>query len=99
MVRVSVPADLVAAAEQLALVRQQKQAAFDAGNLDSAAALRDREKQLRADKQRLEDQLDYGTDIQAVIAENHRVHRELGRLRDLLRQHGIEPDGGTAQSA
>ena len=98
-VRVSVPADLVAAAEQLALVRQQKQAAFDAGNLDSAAALRDREKQLRADKQRLEDQLDYGTDIQAVIAENHRVHRELGRLRDLLRQHGIEPDDGTAQSA
>ena len=95
----SVPADLVAAAEQLALVRQQKQAAFDAGNLDSAAALRDREKQLRADKQRLEDQLDYGTDIQAVIAENHRVHRELGRLRDLLRQHGIEPDDGTAQSA
>ena len=99
VVRVSVPADLVATAEQLTLVRQQKQAAFDAGNLDSAAALRDREKQLRADKQRLEDQLDYGTDIQAVIAENHRVHRELGRLRDLLRQHGIEPDDGTAQSA
>ena len=99
VVRVSVPADLVATAEQLTLVRQQKQAAFDAGNLDSAAALRDREKQLRADKQRLEDHLDHGTDIQAVIAENHRVHRELGRLRDLLRQHGIEPDGGTARSA
>jgi len=99
MVRMSVPADLVATAEQLTLVRRQKQAAFDAGNLDSAAALRDRERQLRADKQRLEDQLDYGTDIQAVIAENHRVHLELGRLRDLLRQHGIEPDGGTAQSA
>jgi hypothetical protein len=99
MVRVSVPADLVATAEQLSLVRRQKQAAFDAGNLDSATELRDREKQLRADKRRLEDQLDYGTDIQTVIAENQRVHLELDRLRGLLRQHGIEPDGGTAQSA
>lgn len=25
--------------------------------------------------------------------------RELDRLRDLLRQHGIEPDGGTAKTA
>ncbi len=99
MVRVCVPADLVATAERLALVRRQKQAAFDAGNLDSAAELRDREKQLRADKRRLEDQLTSGMDVQAVIAENQRVYLELGRLRDLLRRHGIEPDGGTAQSA
>ena len=99
VVRVCVPADLVAVAEQLTVARRQKQAAFDAGNLDQAAALRDREKQLRADKRRLEDQLTSGMDVQAVIAENQRVHRELGRLRDLLRQHGIEPDGGTAQSA
>ena len=99
MVRVAVPVDLVATAEQLTLVRRQKQAAFDAGNLDQAAELRDREKQLRASKRRLEDQLTSGTDVQAVIAENQRVHRELDRLRGLLRQHGIEPDGGTAQSA
>lgn len=99
MVRVAVPADLVATAEQLADVRRLKQAAFDAGKLDRAAELRDREKQLRADRRRLEDQLTSGMDMQAVIAENQRVHRELGRLRDLLRRHGIEPDGGTAQSA
>jgi hypothetical protein len=99
MVRVAVPAELVATAEQLTLVRRQKQAAFDAGNLDSAAELRDREKQLRAGKRRLEDQLTSGMDMQAVIAENQRVYLELGRLRDLLRQHGIEPDGGTARSA
>jgi hypothetical protein len=99
MVRVAVPVDLVATAEQLTLVRRQKQAAFDAGSLDRAAELRDREKQLRASKRRLEDQLTCGMDVQAVIAENQRVHRELDRLRDLLRQHGIEPDGGTAQSA
>jgi hypothetical protein len=99
LVRVGVPADLVATAEQLSLVRRQKQAAFDAGNLDSAAELRDREKQLRADKRRLEDELTSGMDLEAVIAENQRVYLELGRLRDLLRQHGIEPDGSTAQSA
>ena len=99
MVRVCVPADLVATVEQLTLVRRQKQAAFDAGNLDSAGELRDREKQLRADKRRLEDQLTSGMDMQAVIAENQRVHLELHRLRDLLRQHGIEPDSGSARPA
>jgi hypothetical protein len=99
LVRVCVPADLVATAEQLALVRRQKQAAFEAGDLDSAAELRDQEKQLRASKRWLEDQLTSGMDVQAVIAENQRVYLELDRLRDLLRQHGIEPDGGTAQSA
>ena len=40
-----------------------------------------------------------GADVQAVIAENQRVHRELDRLRRLLRQHGIEPDDGTARTA
>jgi hypothetical protein len=38
-------------------------------------------------------------DVQAVIADNQRLHRELDRLRDLLRQHGIEPDDGTARTA
>jgi prophage maintenance system killer protein len=99
LVRVSVPADLVEAAERLAEVRQQKQAAFDAGDLDRAAALRDQEKQLLADKLRLERQLEAGVDVQAVIAENQRVHRELERLRELLRQHGIEPNGGNARTA
>ncbi len=92
-------ADFVDAAEQLTQVRRQKEAAFDAGDLDSAAALRDRERQLLADKLRLENQLTVGVAGQAVIAENQRLHRELDRLRDLLRQHGIEPDGGTARTA
>jgi len=99
LVRVSVPADLVVAAERLAQVRQQKQAAFDAGDLERAAALRDQEKQLLADKLRLERQLEAGVDVEAVIAENQRVHRELERLRELLRQHGIEPNGGNARTA
>jgi prophage maintenance system killer protein len=91
--------DLVRAAEQLTQVRQQKEAAFDAGDLDGAAALRDRERRLLADKIRLEQQLTVGISGQALIAENQRLHRELDRLRDLLRQHGIEPSGGTARTA
>jgi hypothetical protein len=98
-VQVNVPAGLIAAAEQLAEVREAKQAAFDEGRLDAAAALRDREKQLRAEKLRLEHQLTAGMDVEALVAENQWAHREVDRLRDLLRRHGIEPDAGTAQSA
>ncbi|MGH3152862.1 MAG: Clp protease N-terminal domain-containing protein [Streptosporangiaceae bacterium] len=91
--------DLADAAEQLSRVRQQKEAAFGAGDLDAAAALRDRERQLLADKQLLENQLTADPGPRAIIAENRRLHRELDRLRDLLRRHGIEPDGGTARTA
>jgi prophage maintenance system killer protein len=91
--------DLADAAEQLSQVRQQKEAAFGAGDLHAAAVLRDRGRQLLADKQRLENQLTAGSGSRAIIAENQRLHRELDRLRDLLRQHGIEPDDGTARTA
>jgi len=57
------------------------------------------EAQLRAEKLRLEQEWAASVDVRAVIAENQRVHRELDRLRGLLRQHGIEPDGGTARTA
>ena len=99
LVRLPVPPGLADVTEQLRQVQRQKTAAFEAGDLDSSAALRAREKQLRAEKLRLEAEWAAGADVQAVIAENQRVHRELDRLRDLLRRHGIEPDGGTAQTA
>jgi ATP-dependent Clp protease ATP-binding subunit ClpC len=99
LVRLPVPAGLADATEQLDQVRRQRKAAFDAGDLEGAAALRDREKQLRAEKLRLEQEWAAGVDVRAVITENQRVHRELDRLRALLRQHGIEPDGGTARTA
>jgi hypothetical protein len=92
-------ADLAAAAEQLAQLRRHKEAAFDAGDLDAAAALRDRERQLLAGQLRLEQQLTAGAGGQAIIAENQRLLREVEHLRHLLRQHGIEPDGGTARTA
>ena len=94
-----VPADLARATEQLAQLRQQKHAALDAGDLAAAAALRDRERKLLADTLRLEHRWTAGLDVQAIIADNQWLRRELDRLRDLLRQHGIEPDGGTARTA
>jgi hypothetical protein len=37
--------------------------------------------------------------LRAVRAENQQLRRELDRLRGVLRDHGIDPDGGTAQPA
>src|SRR6266487_3992717 len=99
LVRMAVPVDLVDAAEQLAEVRRQKEAAIEAGDFDTAAALRDREQRLLADQARREREWTAGVDVQAVIAENQRVYRELERLHELLRQHGIEPNGGTPRTA
>jgi prophage maintenance system killer protein len=99
LVRVAIPAGLADAVEQLAQVRRQRKAALDAEDLETAAALRDREDQLRAGQLRLEQQWAAGIDVQAVVAENQRVHRELDRMRGLLREHGIEPDDGTARTA
>jgi prophage maintenance system killer protein len=99
LVRMAMPAELVEAAERLDEVRQRKRAAFAAGDLDQAAALREAESQLLADKLRLERQLTAGADFRTVLAENERMHREIDHLRDLLRQHGIDPDNGAAKSA
>jgi hypothetical protein len=99
LVGVQLLTDMADAAEQLNQVRQDKEAAFSAGDLDAAATLRDRERQLLADKQRLENQLTAGPGGRAVLAENQRLHRELDRLQDLLRRHGIEPEGGAARTA
>ena len=91
--------DLVNAAEQLDQVRREKEAAFAAGDLESASALRDQEGRLLAVKLRLENQLAAGLAGQPLIAENERLRRELERLRVLLREHGIEPDDGSARTA
>ncbi len=37
--------------------------------------------------------------LDALVEENQRLHQQVERLLGLLRQHGIEPDGGTSQSA
>ncbi len=101
--RQAIPAELADTAEQLDQVRARKEAALDAEDFEAARALRDRERELLADKRRLERQMEAGSETPdiflAVLTENQQLRRELDRLRGVLRDHGIEPDDGTAQPA
>jgi ATP-dependent Clp protease ATP-binding subunit ClpA len=100
MVRLPVPAGLTDALEQFPQVRRQKTAAVEAQDFEGAAALREREEQLRAEILRLAREWGAGAEVPAVIAEEDpQVRRELDRLRDVARRHGIDPDGGTARTA
>jgi ATP-dependent Clp protease ATP-binding subunit ClpC len=98
LVRMTLPEDLRELDEQIVQVRRQKEAAIQANDVEGAAALRDRERQLLADRTRREQEWMADVDVGAVIDENQRLHREVERLQGLLRQHGIDPNGGTAQS-
>jgi ATP-dependent Clp protease ATP-binding subunit ClpA len=105
-VRPGVPEELREAEEQLAQVREQKVAAIEAQDFDRAGALRDQELQLLERLAEWEGEWRAGVDVAEVVRENRRLHAEVQRLhrevqglRELLRQHGIEPDGGTTQTA
>jgi ATP-dependent Clp protease ATP-binding subunit ClpC len=99
LVRMTVPEELRQAEEELAQVRRDKEAAIDAEDFERAAALRDAERELLARRAERERAWTAGVDLAAVIQENQRLHREVERLRQLLHRHGIEPDGGTEQTA
>jgi ATP-dependent Clp protease ATP-binding subunit ClpC len=99
LVRMTVPDDLREAEEQLARLRQQKQQAIDADDFEKAAALRDAERQLLTRLTKREQEWTAGVDLAAVIQENHNLQSEVERLRELLHRHGIEPNGGTAETA
>jgi ATP-dependent Clp protease ATP-binding subunit ClpC len=99
LVRMTVPDDLREAEEQLTQVRREKEAAIDAEDFERAAGLRDQERQLRTRVAERERAWTAEVDLEAVVQENQRLHREVEHLRELLRRHGIEPDGGTTQTA
>lgn len=100
MVRLPVPAGLADVLEQLPRVRRQKAAAVEAKDFEGAAALREREERLRAEILRLVREWQAGAEVPAVIAEEDpQARRELDRLREVARQHGINPDGGAARTA
>jgi ATP-dependent Clp protease ATP-binding subunit ClpC len=94
-----VPDDLREAEEQLAQVRREKEAAIQAQDFEKAATLRDQEKQLLPRLAEREREWTAGVDLAAVIQENHKLHSEVERLRDLLQRHGIEPNGETPETA
>jgi prophage maintenance system killer protein len=105
-------AELADTQEQLNQVRARKEAALDAEDFEAARALRDQERELLADRERLGLQVEAASEtagvipavldenvLQAVLNENQKLQREVDRLRALLRDHGIEPDNGTARPA
>ena len=83
--------------QQIEQVRDEKEAAVDAQEFEQAASLRDREKQLLAEK--ADAQQEWAAahpDLPSLAEQCHQMSQEIGRLRALLRQHGIEPDDKTA---
>jgi ATP-dependent Clp protease ATP-binding subunit ClpA len=76
--------------QEIRQVRRDKEAAIDVQDFERAAALRDKEKDLLADKTaRQEHWTTQHLDLPSLSA-------EVERLRSLLREHGIEPRDGAA---
>jgi ATP-dependent Clp protease ATP-binding subunit ClpC len=99
LVRMTMPADLLVLVEEFTQVRRKKEAAIEVQDFERVAALRDAEQQLLRRLARRERKWTAGVDLEAVVQENQNLHSEVERLRELLRRHGIEPDGGTAETA
>ena len=83
--------------QQIAQARRGKEAAADAEDYESAAALRDRERQLLADKTaRQQEWASAHPDLASLAEELHRLAEQAGHLRDLLRQQSMDPQDGAA---
>ena len=83
--------------EQIAQVRRDTEAALDSQDFEQAASLRDRERQLLADKAARQRQWEATHPDLASLAEQvQQLGSEVKQLQGLLRQHGIEPEDNTA---
>ncbi len=86
--------------QEIEQVRREKEAAIDAQDFETAAALRDKEKHLITAKNRREREWEADTGDRPSMAEDFtRLRTELERLRTLLRDDGAEPDDGAAEPA
>jgi ATP-dependent Clp protease ATP-binding subunit ClpC len=88
--RVGTGPDLQELDEQLSQVRQDKEAAIDAQDFENAAVLRDRERELVTERTARRD------DWASAHLDLPSLSDEVERLRQLLRQHGIDPQDGAA---
>ena len=79
--------------QDIARVRRDKEAAIDVQNFEDAVRLRDREKELLAEKDERDKEWTAGP---ALADEVGRLSAEVSRLRSILRDHGIEPGDGAA---
>ena len=75
---------------KVAQARQEKDEAIDARDFPRAADLRDRERELLAERDRRLTQWRAGTDPEALGLEIDRLREEVCRLQDLLLLHGID---------
>jgi ATP-dependent Clp protease ATP-binding subunit ClpA len=76
-------------------VRREKESAIDSQDFESAAALRDKEKELFDRRISQEQEWTAAAEgRQSLATELGRLNAELERLRALLREHGIEPGDG-----
>jgi ATP-dependent Clp protease ATP-binding subunit ClpA len=83
--------------QEIAQVRQEREAALDRQDSDASAALGEREKQLLADRAGREQEWAGSAAGRRSLAEElDRLNAELERLRAILREHGIEPGGDAA---
>jgi ATP-dependent Clp protease ATP-binding subunit ClpC len=83
--------------QQIAHIRRGKESAIGAEDYEAAAALRDRERQLLAEK--VSRQREWATaqlDLPSLAEGLFGLSEEVERLRRLLRRHGIEPRDGAA---
>ena len=95
--RVGIRPDTMDLDEQIDRVRGERQAAADVQEYERAALLRDREKELLASKAARQEQWAAGHPGLPVLAERcQQLTDEIERLRVLLRQHGIDPQGKPA---
>jgi ATP-dependent Clp protease ATP-binding subunit ClpA len=83
--------------QKIAQLRREKEDAIDTQAFETAAALRDKEKQLLAARASREKEWVAATgDRPSLAAEFGRVNAELERLRAILREHGLDTDNGAA---
>jgi ATP-dependent Clp protease ATP-binding subunit ClpA len=89
---VSMQPDLEDLDQEIAQVRREKEAAAARQDSQTATALRDKEKQLLADRaDREKEWAGSAAGRRTVASELDRLNTELERLRATLREHGIEP--------
>ena len=88
--RVGTGPDLRDLDEEIRRARRDKEAAIDAEDFETAAVLRDREAHLLDEKDSRQE--DWATAHQDLPS----LSEEVEHLRNLLRQHGIEPRDGAA---
>jgi ATP-dependent Clp protease ATP-binding subunit ClpA len=82
--------------QRIAQVHRDMEAAARAGHYESAAALRNRERQLLVDRTLLKQEGATSADRASLARELRRLREELQGVRDLLRRHGTDPQDGAA---